>query len=334
MDCPGCKQPTTADSVFCPHCGLGLAGTSACPDCGAALAPWEHPCPSCGTAEKPQRERRRTLDPAESFHTQSAQASDIPPDGDGLSDYENLVSQGLSADRRLFAGIGVAIVACATAFYLLRAPAPVPARVALESATVVKSPQVELQPPPSQQIAPQPTDAQQVASLRPAEPSRSEGSSSTLRFQPPPASDDAVLRVDRDVAQMAAETKHPVCEAGRAQTASSRPPVRKPVQTAKKCPPSAPKRVAAAPPRRATGAPTEAPTEASTLPPTVTAPVAAAGHEATGWHVALKSRIAVCERQPFVERTVCREKARWKYCSPSRWNKVPECALITHASNH
>jgi hypothetical protein len=51
------------------------------------------------------------------------------------------------------------------------------------------------------------------------------------------------------------------------------------------------------------------------------------------WHDALKAQLVRCEPEPFFRRVVCREKARWKYCDPDRWNKVPECRMTTQGSN-
>jgi hypothetical protein len=45
------------------------------------------------------------------------------------------------------------------------------------------------------------------------------------------------------------------------------------------------------------------------------------------WLVALGEGLDDCRRQDgFFRRTVCAEKMRWKYCSPDRWDTVPECA--------
>jgi hypothetical protein len=45
------------------------------------------------------------------------------------------------------------------------------------------------------------------------------------------------------------------------------------------------------------------------------------------WQRELSAELEVCGKQGFFERLACTEKARWKYCSPNRWNTVKECAL-------
>lgn len=331
MDCPGCKKHAPADAVFCPHCGLGLAGTRACPGCGVALAPWEHPCPHCGT--RTQTSSDAAPEGMAAQRPPSREASRPVPDADEASDYETLVEAGRSADRRLLAGIGVAVIACAAAFYLMRDVAADAAPVVAEAPLLVERRLAASPPAPEPPARPQQeADAAPAAEppipdayLRPAEAQLSLPSDADVpppQAQLPPASEEALPPVARPTPLFAADTQRPACKTRRTQTASSTsaPAARKAVQASARPAPKAPVRVAATPrPRPARVAPNAA--------------AARSGTEAVGWEVALRSRIAVCERRPFVERTVCREKARWKYCSPSRWNKSPECALTTQASN-
>ncbi len=51
------------------------------------------------------------------------------------------------------------------------------------------------------------------------------------------------------------------------------------------------------------------------------------------WQVALKVEIAACEQGNFLQKTICRERARWKYCNPDRWNAVAECAAPKNTSS-
>ena len=45
------------------------------------------------------------------------------------------------------------------------------------------------------------------------------------------------------------------------------------------------------------------------------------------WLRALRSEMERCRERNFLDRVLCAETARWKYCAPSRWNTVPECAV-------
>lgn len=46
-----------------------------------------------------------------------------------------------------------------------------------------------------------------------------------------------------------------------------------------------------------------------------------------GWQASLKADLAACEGESFFARIACREKVRWKYCAPDRWDTVPGCEV-------
>jgi cytochrome c5 len=68
---------------------------------------------------------------------------------------------------------------------------------------------------------------------------------------------------------------------------------------------------------------------ASTQPvlsaPARPAPVAPAEAHAD-WLPAMRGELERCRQGNFFGRVACTEKVRWKYCAPSRWNMVAECA--------
>lgn len=49
----------------------------------------------------------------------------------------------------------------------------------------------------------------------------------------------------------------------------------------------------------------------------------------TDWHAALRADLDTCSRQPFLQKIVCNEKARWKHC-PGHWGKSEECKENTY----
>ncbi|TVT76162.1 MAG: zinc-ribbon domain-containing protein [Denitromonas halophila] len=45
----------------------------------------------------------------------------------------------------------------------------------------------------------------------------------------------------------------------------------------------------------------------------------------SNWRDALARQIQDCGTRSFFERVACIERAKWKYCNPGHWGKVPEC---------
>ncbi|MCB1906558.1 MAG: zinc ribbon domain-containing protein [Rhodocyclaceae bacterium] len=45
------------------------------------------------------------------------------------------------------------------------------------------------------------------------------------------------------------------------------------------------------------------------------------------WQRQLREELAVCDRKSFFTKAICREKVRWQYCAPDRWDTVPECEV-------
>ncbi|MCB1915848.1 MAG: zinc ribbon domain-containing protein [Rhodocyclaceae bacterium] len=91
-------------------------------------------------------------------------------------------------------------------------------------------------------------------------------------------------------------------------------PVPKPAPRPKPRPKPTPKPKPAPPPPPEPPAPPvpEPPPSAPTLP---------------GWQLRLREELAVCDQKSFLAKALCREKVRWSYCAPDRWDKVPECAV-------
>jgi len=48
---------------------------------------------------------------------------------------------------------------------------------------------------------------------------------------------------------------------------------------------------------------------------------------APGWLARLRAELAVCDEKSFFAKAICREKVRWSYCAPDRWDTVPECSV-------
>lgn len=61
--------------------------------------------------------------------------------------------------------------------------------------------------------------------------------------------------------------------------------------------------------------------------PAQPAPAPRPAPPARSWLASLKADLAACDAESFFPRIACREKARWKYCAPERWNTVPECEV-------
>lgn len=61
--------------------------------------------------------------------------------------------------------------------------------------------------------------------------------------------------------------------------------------------------------------------------PAQPAPAPRPASPAHSWLASLKADLAACDAESFFPRIACREKARWKYCAPERWNTVPECEV-------
>ena len=55
------------------------------------------------------------------------------------------------------------------------------------------------------------------------------------------------------------------------------------------------------------------------------APVAPAPAK-TDSQTAMRAELNVCRKERFLERVVCIEQVRWRYCAPNGWNTIPECA--------
>lgn len=45
------------------------------------------------------------------------------------------------------------------------------------------------------------------------------------------------------------------------------------------------------------------------------------------WLIQMRKDLVVCDQQGFINRVICTEKVRWKYCDPSNWNKFEECRV-------
>lgn len=70
-------------------------------------------------------------------------------------------------------------------------------------------------------------------------------------------------------------------------------------------------------------------TASSQIEPSVPA-MPAAGAPAEGpanWLPAMRAELLQCSQGQFLEKILCTEKVRWKYCAPDRWNMVPECTV-------
>ncbi len=75
--------------------------------------------------------------------------------------------------------------------------------------------------------------------------------------------------------------------------------------------------------------PSPAPQAAPKPKPAVIAPAAPTPEPAAlpGWLGRLRAELAVCEEKSFFAKAICREKVRWSYCAPDRWDTVPECSV-------
>ncbi len=49
MNCPGCSEPISVLSEFCPHCHVRVKGDTRCTSCKFVLAPSATVCPECGS---------------------------------------------------------------------------------------------------------------------------------------------------------------------------------------------------------------------------------------------------------------------------------------------
>lgn len=52
------------------------------------------------------------------------------------------------------------------------------------------------------------------------------------------------------------------------------------------------------------------------------------------WLTLMRAELDECRKAGFLQRVLCTERVRWKYCAPDRWEKFPECAVQkTESSN-
>lgn len=51
------------------------------------------------------------------------------------------------------------------------------------------------------------------------------------------------------------------------------------------------------------------------------------------WLTNLRAELHRCSKTNVIERVICNEKARWKYCAPDHWNKVEECKVSETPKN-
>jgi hypothetical protein len=141
-------------------------------------------------------------------------------------------------------------------------------------------------------------------------------------FVPPPLSpprSDDVARTPQ-VRESVSPRRSPPIESA----AASRPPNRAALTKLQEAAPVAPAKLQeAAPvaPAKLQEAAPVAPAKLQGAAPVAPAP--AKTHSQT----AMRAELDVCRKERFLERVVCIEQVRWRYCAPNGWNTIPECGV-------
>jgi hypothetical protein len=66
----------------------------------------------------------------------------------------------------------------------------------------------------------------------------------------------------------------------------------------------------------------------SSQPPKPPTPTTQVGIQAApAWLIEMRNELSVCRKHGIVQRGICMEKTRWKYCQPSHWDRVEECRV-------
>ncbi len=314
MHCPSCQQPTPEGAAFCGHCGTRLTGAN-CRRCAAPLAGSEAYCSHCGAPVTPEEattvperlaaflharsEAAGAADPAAAATPKAAEPAAATPKSAWQAEFSEATTQPWADEapavrprRRMVpliaATLAVALVAGAASVYL-GDEEPEFAAIGPGAAGPADAP-LPITPSPEN------TDAQ-------AERSEQDATPPALADDTPPTVPERKVRAVADAEKETdGKPAAPTGSAG-AERASRKATEAAPEKRDKAHEPAAP------PPRP------------------VVAQAVARGEKAQGWHQALQRELAVCAEMAFFQRVFCREKARWRYCEPGRWDKVPECRL-------
>lgn len=52
------------------------------------------------------------------------------------------------------------------------------------------------------------------------------------------------------------------------------------------------------------------------------------------WLMPMRKELEECLKAGFLQQVLCKERVRWKYCAPDRWDKFPECAVQNAESSN